>query len=252
MENTGVATTTNVGSKDLNMPCRFRGEHFKRWRQKTLFYLMILNVGYILTEKKPKEKENISEEEQTTHEKAVSKWEKDNLFCGNYLLNCLSDELYDYYDRAYSSAKKIWKALHQKYDAEEVGSKKYACSRYFRFQMVGDKSVVAQAYDLQMLSREVQSEGIRVDEVAAIIDKLPDLWKEFGKVRRHKQNEFSIKSLITRLRVEEKARKQDNTEVFSGTNATKVNLITPSNSCWDCALKPIRLCLRHCNYYLYL
>ena len=62
--------------------------------------------------------------------------------------------------------------------------KKYACSRYFRFQMVGDKSVVAQAYDLQMLAHEVQAEGIHVDEqmqVAAIIEKLPDSWKEFGK-----------------------------------------------------------------------
>ena len=92
MENTGIGSTatSSVGSKDLNMPFRFRGEHFKRWRQKTLFYLMILNVGYILTEKKPKAKEDMSEEEKTTHEKDVSKWEKDNLFCRNYLLNCLS------------------------------------------------------------------------------------------------------------------------------------------------------------------
>ena len=55
----------------------------------------------------------MTEEELSQHEKDVKKWDKDHLYCRNYLLNCLSDDLYDYYDQAYKSAKKIWKTLNQ-------------------------------------------------------------------------------------------------------------------------------------------
>ena len=119
----------------------------------------------------------MTKEEISQHEQDVKKWDKDYLYCRNYLLNCLSDDLYDYYDQAYKSAKKIWKALNQKYDTKEAGSKKYACSWFFRFQMVEGKSVVEQAYELQMISQNVRSKGIWVDkqmQVSAIIDKLPE------------------------------------------------------------------------------
>ena len=90
--------------------------------------------------------------------------------------------------------------------------------------MVEGKSVVEQSYELQMISQDVQSEGIRVDEqmqVLVVIDKLPESWKEFAKVLRHKQNELSIESLTTCLRVEEEARNQDKAVEFHGANGGK-------------------------------
>ena len=87
-------------------------------------------MAYVLTEKKPKKKKSkqLTKEKLSQHQKDVKKWDKDHLYYRNYLLNCLSNDLYDYYEQAYKSAKKIWKALNQKYDTEEVGSKKYAAN----------------------------------------------------------------------------------------------------------------------------
>uniref|UniRef100_A0A2N9G469 Uncharacterized protein n=1 Tax=Fagus sylvatica TaxID=28930 RepID=A0A2N9G469_FAGSY len=92
--------------------------------------------------------------------------------------------------------------------------------------MVEGKSVVEQAYELQMIAHDIRSEGVRVDEqmqVSAIIDELPESWKEFAKVLRHKQKELSIEAIITCLRVEEEARNQDKAVELNGANGTKKN-----------------------------
>ena len=81
MENTksalenGNVMSNSSGAGDLNKPFCFRGVSFKRWRQKTLFYLTLLNVAYVLIEKKPKKKkiEQLIEEELSQHEKDVKK-----------------------------------------------------------------------------------------------------------------------------------------------------------------------------------
>ncbi|KAK2978714.1 hypothetical protein RJ640_004237 [Escallonia rubra] len=209
---TSAAPAAN--SNDLNKPFRFGGQNFKRWASKVLFYLKLMKVVWILTAKNPKkvDTKNMSEEELAEHEKYAAKWENDEEDCRNYLLNCLSEQRSVYYSHTYNSAKRMWKALQQKYDTEEAGKKKYACSRFFNYKMSENVSVVAQTHDLQMIVHEIISEGIKVDEqmqVAAIIDKLPNSRKELHKGLRHKQSELSIVNVMAWLQIEEEARKQD-------------------------------------------
>lgn len=161
-------------------------------------------------------------------QKAIDKWIDNDFDCKNYILNALSDDLYEYYS-TFETAKDVWDALQKKYDTEEAGSKKYAVSRYVRYQMVDDRSVVAQAHELQKIYHEIVAEGMKTDEqfqVSVMIDKLPPSWKDFRNTLRHKTKEFSLESLIVKLRVEEEARKQDKKEeiLIVSNNKTHPNL----------------------------
>ena len=128
---------------DLNKPSKFTGLHFKRWRQKILFFLTTKKLASFCTTVKP----TLLEEPTIAHTKASQTWIENDFLAKNYILNGLSDDLYDYYSD-YDTAKDLWETLQKKYDTEEAGAKKFAVSRYLKYQIVDDKSVEAQSHEL--------------------------------------------------------------------------------------------------------
>ncbi|CAJ2666075.1 unnamed protein product [Trifolium pratense] len=256
MANEEIIGTSSVGATER--PFKFEGNHFKRWQQKMFFFLTLKKCAYVLKQPipvVPAEASASGTNEQTVNtngdvvsaekdkgkataeqlkEKALQLeidrqlWIDNDYVCKNYIINGLEDDLYDYY-RTYNTASDVWEALSKKYDTEEAGVKKYAVSRYLKYQMVEERLVEVQSHELQKIAHEIITEGMPLHEqfqISVIIDKLPPSWKDFKNQLRHKTKEFSIEGLITRLRIEEESWKQDMKEeekilVVSNTNKKK-------------------------------
>ncbi|CAJ2638290.1 unnamed protein product [Trifolium pratense] len=270
-----MATEEVIGNSavgNTEKPFIFEGLHFKRWQQKMFFFLTLKKCAYVLKEPIPVVPEipaasgsGTKDQTVTNGEKSVSGekdsdtdqiraqalqaekekqiWISHDYVCKNYIINGLEDDLYDYY-RTYSTARDVWEALSKKYDTEEAGVKKYAVSRYLKYQMVDERSVEVQSHELQKIAHEIITEGMPLDEqfqIAVIIDKLPPGWKDFKNQLRHKTKEFSIESLITRLRIEEEARKQDQKE------EEKILVVSNNKKKFGAALKPTGKPLKNQN-----
>lgn len=75
--------------------------------------------------------------------------------------------------------------------------------------MVDSKTVISQVQDLQLILHDIYAEGMSLSEsfqVAALIEKLPQGWKEFKNYLKHKRKEMTLEELIVRLRIEEDKR----------------------------------------------
>ncbi|XP_070055529.1 uncharacterized protein [Nicotiana tomentosiformis] len=104
------------------------------------------------------------------------------------------------------TSRELWNALENKYKIEDAGLKKFVAAKFLNFKMVNGKSVIMQIQELQVIVHDLLAEGMVINEafqVAAFIEKLPQLWKDFKNYLTHKRKEMTLEDLIFRLRIEE-------------------------------------------------
>ncbi|XP_039032913.1 uncharacterized protein LOC120168171 [Hibiscus syriacus] len=187
-----VATQTQAASQTLPMtmshnekPTKFNGENFKTWQQKMLFYLTTLNLAKFLKDDPPTIRED--EVDAATAFNITEAWKHSDFLCRKYMLNGLSDALYEVYN-VKKTAKELWESLDHKYKTEDAGAKKFLVQEF------------------QLVIHGILAEGMIISEsfqVTTIIEKLPHAWNDFKNYLKHKRKEMIVEDLIMRLRIEE-------------------------------------------------
>ncbi|XP_055822156.1 uncharacterized protein LOC129890680 [Solanum dulcamara] len=135
----------------------------------------------------------------------IEVWKHSDFLCNNYILNGLYGDLYNVYSNMKTS-KDLWDALEKKYKTKDVGLNKFIMAKFLDFKMVDSKYVVTQVQKLQVIINDLLAEGLVIKkafQVAAMIKKLPHLWKDFKNYLKHKRKEIYLEDLIVKLRIEE-------------------------------------------------
>jgi len=154
------------------------GTNYKRWSQKLLLYFEQLELDYVLTT----DYIDDSDTSQTNTEKSVAtpttpktptipldetarkKLEKDNKLARSYLLNNMSNPLFDLFV-IFKSTKIISTKLEVKYGSHDVGKRKYVVGKWLQFQVVDNKPIMEQVHVYENLCAEVLNEGMKMCEI---------------------------------------------------------------------------------------
>ncbi|KAG8478598.1 hypothetical protein CXB51_028404 [Gossypium anomalum] len=132
-------------------------------------------------------------------------WNNSDFLCHNYILNGLSEELYEVYNIK-KIDKELWEPLDHKYKTEDAGAKKFLVAKFLNFVMVDSKVVVNQVQEFQLIIHGIITEGMIISEsfqVVAIIENLPLTWNGFKNYLKHKRKEMTVQDLIVKLRIDE-------------------------------------------------
>ena len=98
--------TASAYDNNHNRPFRFEGQFFKRWKTKMMFYLSLLKVAYVLDEPNLRDSDLL----KLAKSHQAQKWEAADFNCKYYILNRLSDKLYDFYAELRMAAN-VWTIL---------------------------------------------------------------------------------------------------------------------------------------------
>ncbi|KAL7606706.1 hypothetical protein Lser_V15G16201 [Lactuca serriola] len=169
---------------------------------KVTFYLLNRGSTPILTETAPVIAEGQADAQSVN---AVDAWKHSEFLCRNYVLNGLTDALYNVYCKV-ATAKEIWESLERKYKTEDAGTKKHVVAKFLEYKMDDSKSVMSQVQDLQVIIHDNNAEGMDLNEsfqVASMVEKLPPGWIDFKNYLKPKRKEMSVEELVVRLLIEE-------------------------------------------------
>ncbi|XP_010521434.1 PREDICTED: uncharacterized protein LOC104800335 [Tarenaya hassleriana] len=183
-------------------PGQFKGQNFKRWQQKMLFFLTQLKLSRYLTEEEP-----IPEEGNAQSLASYQQWKHNSFMCWNFVLNGLDDSLYGVFSK-YVTAKQLWEAIDHKYRVEEASQGQMVVAKLLNYRMVDTRSVVEQVDELQIIFHNLAGEDIMVNErfqVATLIEKLPPSWTSFKNDLRQKPKDMSLKDLHRRVRIRQES-----------------------------------------------
>lgn len=235
--NTSAVIAPNSGPNQFVMPPasqyekpeKFNGTDFNRWQQKMLFYLTTLNLVKFLREECPAQTSENATDKNT--QLAIEAWKHADFLCRNYILNGLDNTLYGVYCD-FKTAKELWESLDKKYKTEDAGTKKFFVGKFLDFKMTDSKTVMSQVQEMQVLLHDIEAEGMTLSEsfqIAAMIEKLPPLWKDFKNYLKHKRKEMTMEDLIIRLRIEEDNRAAEKKNNVCNMEA-KANIVEDSGS----------------------
>ena len=229
MEGT-VAQSIQVMTQELIRLDRFDGGNFTRWQQKVMFFLTSLKLAYILDDNLEQIPEPTPEDTEGIKQKRVKRKE-DEFMCRGHILNALSQTVYSAH-RMIPTAKELWKALEIKYQNEEASNRKFLISNYMNFRMNNDKSVVAQAHELQQIVGDLKAAGINLQDefqVGVIVSKLPSSWNGFKKKINHDEKTYTVESLLRHLRIEDDTRIREKKDEQSEGHS-KANMVEDQKS----------------------
>ena len=108
--------------------------------------------------------------------------------------------------------------------------KKFIVVKFLVYKMIDSKTVVNKVQKLQVIIHDLLAEGLIVNDafqVAAIIEKLPPLWKDFKNYLKHKRKEMTVEDLIVGLRIEKDSKAAEKrsrgNSTISGVNFVEEN-----------------------------
>ncbi|KAL0404086.1 UNVERIFIED_CONTAM: hypothetical protein Sradi_2049400 [Sesamum radiatum] len=134
-----MAVTLSGTLPDLSKLEPLDGTNFKRWSQKLLIFFEQLDVDYVLFTDPPEIPHQPKDastaivtasqtETNRLNDELKAKYERDNKTVSGYLLNHMTNTLFDLFVNQ-KSAKEIWSTLETRYGGDDAGKKKYVVGK---------------------------------------------------------------------------------------------------------------------------